>query len=53
MVVVGKPGLYHFEGELIKVPESGEVDVDDKVAEAMKIAGFKGKRGRPASEDKE
>lgn len=51
MVLVGEPGLYYFQGVIVDVPESGEVDVEDKVAEAMKIAGFKVKRGRPASED--
>ena len=52
MVVVGIPGFYHFLGTLVEVPESGEVDVDDKVGEAMKASGFRGKQGRPASKDK-
>ena len=52
MVVVGTPGLYHFLGTLVEVPESGEVDVDDKVGEAMKSSGFKGKQGRPSGKDK-
>lgn len=52
MVVVGKPGLYHFLGQLVTVPESGEVEVEEKMADAMKAAGFKGKPGRKASEEK-
>lgn len=52
MVVVGIPGFYHFLGTLVEVPESGEVDADDKVGEAMKASGFRGKQGRPASKDK-
>lgn len=52
MVVVGTPGLYHFLGALVQVPECGEVDVDDKVGEVMKSNGFKGKQGRPAGKDK-
>lgn len=50
MVVVGKPGLYHFAGVLVTVPASGEVDVDEKVAEEMKTRGFKGKAARAAKE---
>jgi|GEM_PF-3229018 len=50
MVVVGKPGLYHFAGVLVTVPASGEVDVPDKVAEEMKSRGFKGKAGKPSKE---
>ena len=50
MVVVGNPGLYHFAGELVLVPASGEVNVPDKVAEEMKARGFKGKPGKPAKE---
>lgn len=52
MVVVGEPGLYHFAGQLVTVPASGEVDVDEKTGEAMKAAGFKGKPGRKPNEDK-
>jgi hypothetical protein len=52
MVVVGTPGLYHFAGALVTVPASGEVDVDEKTAEAMKAVGFKGKPGRKPADDK-
>lgn len=49
MVLVGKPGLYHFLGRIIEVPWNGEVEVTDKpLIEAMKAAGFttaKAKRG--------
>lgn len=38
MVVVGTPGLYHFLGVLVQVPECGEADVDDKVGEVMKLS---------------
>lgn len=54
MVVVGTPGLYHFAGQLVRVPERGEVDVDEALADAMKKSGnFKGKAGRkPTAEEK-
>lgn len=42
MVLVGTPGLYHFAGSLVEVPENGEVTVEEEsVAKAMQASGFK------------
>ena len=52
MVLVGDPGLYHFCGELVLVPASGEVEVSEDKVDAMKSAGFKAVQVRQSKKDK-
>ena len=46
MTFLGNPGgMYHFCGEIVKFDAGGEYKTDDpKIQEAMKSAGFKGKK---------